>query len=221
MIADDDSARVTPLRADLSIVKATDTEAAVEPGSELAYTLTVTNLGPDAAVDVFVTDTLAPELSYATLPAVEGWACATFVVDAIDEAASTTGFSCTKASPLLVGEQITLAYTVLVAPDAGDGIDLTNEAEVSSNTPDPDLTNNRDDATTLTVVPPPPPTPPTGIEYPGPFSDPVEPEDEPDEVLELVITGSSSRLLVLLSTLMLMFGGVLQVAGRRRRGEQD
>ena len=222
VIADDDSAQVTPLRADLSIVKTTSSDDPVEPGSELTYTLTVTNLGPNAAVDVVVNDMLPPELSYVALPAIDGWACAAFVADNFVDGVSTEGFSCTKGSPMQLGEQIALEYTVLVAAGAADGIDLTNEAAVSSATPDPDTTNNRDDATTSTVVPPPPPPPPPpGVEFPGPFTDPVEPEEEPDEVLELVITGSSSRILVFLSMLMLMLGGVLQVAGRRRRIDQD
>jgi uncharacterized repeat protein (TIGR01451 family) len=223
VIADDDSARVVPLRADLSIVKTSSTDEPVEPGTELTYRLTVTNLGPSAANDVVVSDLLPEELSYVALPAVDGWACTAVVVRNSDDDGDLDGFMCVKDSPMQVGEQFALEYTVLVAADVDQGIDLTNTASISSSTPDPDPTNNNDDETTSTVVPTPPPTPtpPPGIEFPGPFDDPVEPEEEPDEVLELVITGASSRLLVLLSMLMLMLGAVLQVAGRRRGSDHN
>ena len=63
------STAVTPLGglADLALTKA-DTPDPVWAGTSLLYTLTVRNLGPSAAADVVVTDTLPYGVSFASSP---------------------------------------------------------------------------------------------------------------------------------------------------------
>ncbi len=50
--------------ANLSIVKIDTTAEPVAPGANVDYLITVTNNGPDAAIDVVVTDTMGVDLSY-------------------------------------------------------------------------------------------------------------------------------------------------------------
>jgi uncharacterized repeat protein (TIGR01451 family) len=126
----------TPVQtlADLSITKR-DSPEPVIPGSLLTYTLEVVNHGPDAAEAVVVSDTLPPEVSFvnATPPV-------------------------SPSNPLIWNldmllPQATQFITVVVQVDPEVTQAFTNTASVSSDTPDPDPTNNHDDEQTR------PPTP--------------------------------------------------------------
>ncbi len=126
-----DSVDVSVLEADLSITKSDSADPA-PPGSPLAYTLTVTNLGPDSAVDVLVTDTLPAGLNFVSVsPAACAFASGTV--------------SCLFSSlPAQTSRVITINATV------GEGIQsLFNQAQVSSPTTDPNPENNVDSETTL------------------------------------------------------------------------
>ena len=117
--------------ADLVLIK----EAAprrVRPGSKVTYTISVTNLGPDAATAVTLLDTL-PEGTSPAKGGCEGRRIKCYL--------GTIGG----------GESTTLTLDVNVAPDARGS--LRNKATVSSLTADPDIANNEAVAT-VRVQPP-------------------------------------------------------------------
>ncbi|WP_426572221.1 DUF7507 domain-containing protein [Aquihabitans sp. McL0605] len=121
--------------ADLAVDKALvgDTLTAGKPGS---YTLTITNDGPSTAAAPVVVDTLPDGLT-ATAASGDGWACG------IDGQVVT----CTRAL-LASGEESVV--TVDVTVDASVvGKDIVNVADVSSDTDDPDDSNNHDEVTTV------------------------------------------------------------------------
>ena len=126
--------------ADLSITK-TDSPAPVTAGTNLTYTLKVTNGGPSTATAVKITDPLPAGTSFLT---------------GVDENGTTV---CALTQPSTItcdlgtmppGTSKTVLITVLVAPSVPTGAVLTNTATVSSATPDPNNVNNS--ATTNTTV---------------------------------------------------------------------
>src|SRR3984893_3170338 len=60
--------------ADLSVTKV-DTPDPVHTGSNLTYTITVTNNGPDAAANTSWSHTLPVWSTLVSLPEVAGWSC--------------------------------------------------------------------------------------------------------------------------------------------------
>ena len=115
--------------ADLSIVKTGP--AFATRGADLAYTIVVTNVGPDAAASVAVADPTPAGL--------------TFVSNAGDCASA---FPCSLGM-LPSGESRTITATFSVP--AGYDVDtpIANTASASSATADPDPTNSSDTATSL------------------------------------------------------------------------
>jgi uncharacterized repeat protein (TIGR01451 family) len=118
--------------ADLSVTKS-DSPDPVIAGSELTYTIVVSNAGPSTATAVTVTDTLPAGTSY---------------VAGVDGSGTT---ACSLVQPDVVvcdlgtmdpGTSQTVYLTVLVDPSVPEGAILTNQAAVSSATPDPVLANN-------------------------------------------------------------------------------
>jgi len=116
--------------ADLSIMKASP--GPVFPGSNVVYTLVVSNHGPDAATGVSVADATPAGL--------------TFVGNTGD---CTTPFPCTFAS-LAAGQSRTINATFNVPVLYAGADPIVNDASVSSTTPDPNGAN--DVATALTAV---------------------------------------------------------------------
>lgn len=212
-IVPEDPAEVDVLEADLSIVKTNNGRQQTTPGDNIFYDLTIANAGPDEAVAVVVVDTLPDALRLTQLPETDGWVC--------DQAGQV--LTCDKLTPLAAGESVTLTYLVNVLNLGSAGDDLINTASVSSDTPDPDPTDNEDTEITTLLSPPasnPPPDeifpivtinnpPPTPATPPPPVSVPASPP--------LAVTGGVySRWMVLLSAAMTAAGGVFFVGGRRR-----
>ena len=128
--------------ADLSITK-TDSPDPVTAGEMLTYTIGVTNDGPSTAFDVSVTD-LVPE--------------GTTFVSGQDGNGQTV---CALLQPGTVvcdvgtmdpGATATLYVTVAVDPSLDPGTVLSNTAEVSSSTLDPNVANNAVTETTDVVT---------------------------------------------------------------------
>ena len=117
--------------ADLVLIKEVAPRR-VRPGSKVTYTISVTNLGPDAATAVTLLDTL-PEGTSPAKGGCEGRRIKCYL--------GTIGG----------GESTTLTLDVNVAPDARGS--LRNKATVSSLTADPDIANNEAVAT-VRVQPP-------------------------------------------------------------------
>jgi uncharacterized repeat protein (TIGR01451 family) len=132
--SDTEGTAVTPAAqsADLSIVK-TDTPDPVAAGAALAYTLTVTNAGPDTATAITVTDTFPAGLTSVTGSGT-GWTC---------PAPAAGVLTCTRASLA-----VTTAPVITVTGTAPPTGPLSNTASVSSATSDPVPGNNSDTEST-------------------------------------------------------------------------
>jgi len=120
--------------ADVSISKTGPATAA--PGSNVTYNITVSNLGPNSAAGVTVTDVLPPGTTF---------------VSATPSQGSCSGTSTVSCSLVVMssGGTATIAI-VLKAPNSGS---VSNTATVSSTTADLVPANNSSTAP-LTVIPP-------------------------------------------------------------------
>jgi uncharacterized repeat protein (TIGR01451 family) len=127
--------------ADLSITK-TGSPNPVTVGSNLTYTITVTNNGPSGATGVTVSDSLPSGVTFVSATPSQG------------NCSGTTTISCGLGS-LSNGGSATV--TIVVTPTQAGGI--SNTATVTRNETDPDLTNNSD--TRVTTVNPPSAAAPT------------------------------------------------------------
>jgi uncharacterized repeat protein (TIGR01451 family) len=138
----DTSGAVAVGSADLSVTK-TDSPDPVVAGSQLTYTITVTNAGPSTADAVSISDQLPAGTSF---------------VSGVDGNGQTV---CTLVQPgtvkcdlgtLQPGTSSTVYLTVLVSPSVPTGSSLSNTATVGSSTPDPDVSDNSDtEATSVTT----------------------------------------------------------------------
>ena len=126
---------------DLSIA-VTDTPDPVNAGTNLVYTITATNSGPDVAANASWSDTLPPGTTFVSLPAVAGWSCTTPAVGA----AGT--ITCSNSNFALGSAVFTL--TVAVDPATVAGTVLSDTATITSTTSDGNTGNN--DATATTTV---------------------------------------------------------------------
>jgi uncharacterized protein len=129
--------------ADLAITK-TDAPDPVTAGTNLAYTITVTNNGPDSATTASWSDMLPAGTSFVSLPAVAGWSCTTPAVGA----AGTV--SCSHPS-FAVGSAV---FTLTTAVDAAvaSGTVLSNTATTTAATGDGNSANNSATATTTVAA---------------------------------------------------------------------
>ncbi len=127
------------LTADLGITK-TDSPDPVTAGTNLTYTITVSNAGPDVASTTSWSDTLPAGTTFVSLPAVAGWSCTTPAIGA----GGTV--SCSNAS-FAVGSAV-FTLTTAVASSVTAGTVLSNTATVTSATGDGNTGNNSATATT-------------------------------------------------------------------------
>ncbi len=120
--------------ADLSVEKTAP--ATVASGTDLTYTIEVSNLGPSDALNVQLDDPLPAGTTFVSAVADLGGTC-------------TSTVTCTWPS-LALGASSTVTIIVAVPSSTPDGTTLSNKAGVSSTDPDPDPSNDID--TTDTVV---------------------------------------------------------------------
>ncbi|HET6174232.1 MAG TPA: DUF11 domain-containing protein [Gaiellales bacterium] len=127
---DDDTVPITS-NADVAIVKSV-TPTTTPPSNNVTYSLVVTNNGPSTAKDVKVADPMPAGMSFVSVtPAACG-------LDGIVVRCSLGN--------LVKGQSVTITL-VSGIPLSLANKTKTNEATVSSSTPDSDLTNNKDNAT--------------------------------------------------------------------------
>jgi uncharacterized repeat protein (TIGR01451 family) len=133
-----DTDAVTPIDADLSIVK-TDSADPVQPGDTFSYTIAITNAGPDDARDVVLSDPIPAALTVAGVSSSGTGACV----------AVQNMVTC-SIDPLVAGAVWTVTVQVTVPPDALAGT-VTNTATVAGvgNT---DTSNDAADQTTTIGV---------------------------------------------------------------------
>ncbi|TML11040.1 MAG: DUF11 domain-containing protein, partial [Actinobacteria bacterium] len=127
--ASEDTTVVAP-GADLSIYKTADPDPA-PTSSQLTYTLSISNLGPDDATGVVATDTLPPEV--------------TFVSASTGCSHSSGVVTCALGG---VARDDTTQKTITVATPSTPGM-VSNTATVAGNQTDPDTTNNESTIETL------------------------------------------------------------------------
>ncbi|MGH9715328.1 MAG: C25 family cysteine peptidase [Candidatus Acidiferrales bacterium] len=120
----------SPTQADVAIVKTASPEP-VEQGTNLTYTLQVTNNGPAVAQNVVVTDPLPTEVTFVSvsIPAAQG---------TCSQSAGTV--SCNIPS-LSVGGVVIITINTTASTFSSTTL-ATNTATVSATTGDPNLTNN-------------------------------------------------------------------------------
>ena len=124
------STDVTPAPADVSISKTTQYTSAL-PGSQVTYTIVVTNNGPSPATDVIVTD---------TLPA------GTTLVSAPNHCTGNPTITCTIGA-MAIGATSTIELVVTMPSTTGD---VVNTANVESTTAD--ATPGNDSSSVLITV---------------------------------------------------------------------
>ncbi|HYC01140.1 MAG TPA: hypothetical protein VEC57_18540 [Candidatus Limnocylindrales bacterium] len=150
--SDDEPTNVIVAEADLQIDKSDVGSDPVLEEGQVTYTITVTNAGPDQADAVEVTDVLDADTSYVSDTASGGCVEApagTLTCDLGNLAVGSTSFTVTVD----VDPGAPTAGTTQNGSCPAAGVDLCNEVEVDSATPDPAPLNNTADEPT-NVVPP-------------------------------------------------------------------
>ena len=129
--------------ADLQVSK-TDNITAALPGTEITYTIVVTNAGPSAVTNAPFSDPLTAGITSTT------WDCE-----------ASTGSSCAAASgtddiattlDLAVSGLVTFTVIASISPTATGTIANTASVDPPVNTNDPDLTNNDDTDTDILLT---------------------------------------------------------------------
>jgi uncharacterized repeat protein (TIGR01451 family) len=135
---------------DLAITQSA-TPSTVVTGSNITYTLTVTNNSPGGATEVTVTDTLPPETSFVSCASADG-ICS----------GSGNQRTITFAS-LAANASTTITLVAQVNCSVADHTVINNTATVSASTPDADPGNNSATAAVTASNPPPAMTCPSNI----------------------------------------------------------
>lgn len=117
--------------ADLAVTKRGPSTA--QPGSDLTYTIELTNLGPDPAANARVADPIPAKTTYVSVNGPAGWTCTGPNL--------AEGNSAVCVTPELAsGESATFTVVVLAASSATGTI--TNTAFATTETPEPSYGNN-------------------------------------------------------------------------------
>jgi len=128
---------------DLSITKSASPEPVVT-GSNVTYTINLTNNGPNTAQAVIVSDNLPAETAFVSCNATGGGVC------------GGTGNNRTVTfSSLSSGTTVTITLVATVDCEVANGFVISNTTTVSSSTTDPDTGNNSSIANSTASNPPP------------------------------------------------------------------
>lgn len=129
--------------ADLSITK-TDSADPIQAGSNLTYTIKVSNFGPDAATGVVVTDKLPSGTDYVSATSTQG-ACD---IKGRNLTCTVGDLTADATDPYEAGSSATITLVVKAPKKAGN---ISNTAEVTGATGDPVAANNSATQTTRVV----------------------------------------------------------------------
>jgi uncharacterized repeat protein (TIGR01451 family) len=121
-------------QADLLVSK-TGSPATVATGTNLTYSITVTNNGPNNADTVTLTDNLTGNTTFVSNSGASGWNCTNPAVG------SAGAINCTIAT-LASGATAVFTVRAKVSCAVPNAMVITNTATVTAATPDPDLSNN-------------------------------------------------------------------------------
>ncbi|MBI1918453.1 MAG: DUF4394 domain-containing protein, partial [Planctomycetes bacterium] len=133
-------------QADLAVTK-TDSPDPVVAGTNLTYTLTVSNAGPSDAQNVSLSDLIPANTTFVSAMQTSGPA---FTLST-PPAGGTGTFSATGAT-LAAGASATFTLVVNVNANTPDGSTISNTASVSSSTTDTNPANNSDTETTAVIA---------------------------------------------------------------------
>ncbi|MGB7845570.1 MAG: C25 family cysteine peptidase [Candidatus Acidiferrum sp.] len=125
------------------VVANTASAPTVTVGSNVTMTAAVTNNGPSAASTAVFTETIPPNTTLgAAFTAPAGWLCNTIAVG------GTGTFTCTQNS---FAALTTSTFTIVLNVNSGtvSGTVISDTANISSATPDPNYANNSSTATTI------------------------------------------------------------------------
>jgi uncharacterized repeat protein (TIGR01451 family) len=126
-------------------VQITNTAPSTVPaGTDLTYTITVTNNGPSTALNVVLTDRLPAYTTFVSFSAPAGWTPST-------PAVGTTGVV-TASDPSLLAGTYQFTLVVHVSGSLSYGMVLSNKALVNSTTTDPNRGNNSATATSTIIT---------------------------------------------------------------------
>ncbi|MGB8473354.1 MAG: C25 family cysteine peptidase [Candidatus Acidiferrum sp.] len=131
----------SPTQADVAITKTASPEP-VDQGTNLTYTLQVTNNGPAVALGVTVTDPIPGEVTFSSVSTTQGTCTYT---------ASTTTVSCSLGT-VSVGGLVVISINV-AANTFSSSTFSTNTATASSTTGDPNHSNNTASFTSTIAAP--------------------------------------------------------------------
>ncbi|MBV8546382.1 MAG: DUF11 domain-containing protein [Acidobacteria bacterium] len=131
-------------QADLSVVK--NGPAAAMADTNVSYSITVTNQGPDAAASVSLTDELPGTMTFISMLQNSGPA---FDCNPLPSVGSGGIVTCT-IDPLSAGATATFTLTGHIPPGTASGASFENIANINSTTSDPNTDNNQ--SSQLTVV---------------------------------------------------------------------
>ncbi len=123
-------------QADIGVQKIGPSSAA--PNTDVAYTITVNNAGPDPAASFSLTDTLPGTMTFVSIAQNNGPA---FDCSSHPSVGSGGTITCTIAS-LAAGATATFTLTGHIPPGTASGTAFSNTASVSSSTTDPNPDNN-------------------------------------------------------------------------------
>ncbi|HXX45134.1 MAG TPA: C25 family cysteine peptidase [Candidatus Acidoferrales bacterium] len=129
----------SPTQADVAIVKTASPEP-VDQGTNLTYTLQITNNGPATAQNVVVSDPLPSQVSYVSASTTQG-------------TCSQSGGTVTcNLGSVSVGGLVIVTINVTAVTFSSSSL-ATNTATVSASTSDPNLSNNTSTANSTIVSP--------------------------------------------------------------------
>jgi large repetitive protein len=152
----------TPAVSDLTVSKTGPTTANAD--TDVSFNISVTNLGPDDAEEVQLSDVVIGGWSFVSVTAAPGFNCAD------PGPGATSGMVVCSAQTMAAGSTANFTIVFHIPADAPAGTTFTNVANVDSPT-DPNDENNSSSASTQT---PPPPSGDVAIFKTGPASAPAD-----------------------------------------------
>ena len=132
--------------ADVSVTKTT-AAGPVLAGNTIAYTITVANAGPSDAQTVALSDLVPANTTFVSDAQTSGPAF-TLTNPAVGGTGTITG----TIGTLALGASASFTVVVLVSPSTPNGATITNTADVTAATPDPNLANNSSTVTTTVLT---------------------------------------------------------------------
>ncbi len=131
--------------ADLAVTN-TGPTSPVQPGGNITYNQVVTNNGPLDAVNAVFSEAIPANTTFQSLTIPTGWTCTTPAVG------GTGNINCTNTD---VADLATANFATVVQVNASTpwGTTVTDDANITSGTSDPNLANNSAIATTAVTLP--------------------------------------------------------------------